>query len=279
MAAARSNYYLPNPGPWPITVSAALFLLTLGFALLINDVTAAGWFMLAGVTVLVVMAFRWFGKVIDENENGIYNPQVDRSFRISMAWFIFSEVMLFGALFGALFYMRLMAVPTLGETESLWPGYEGAWPSSGPKGSQFTPMAAWGIPAVNTVLFLSSSATVIWAHSGLLRDNRAQLVVGLVLTVALGLTFLGLQIYEYARAYTELGLTLKTGAYGATFFILTGFHGFHVVIGAIMLIVILLRAIRGHFTPENHFGFEGVAWYWHFLDVVWLCLFIFVYWL
>jgi cytochrome c oxidase subunit 3 len=199
--------------------------------------------------------------------------------------------MFFAAFFGALFYVRQYAVPWLGDTELLWPGFDAIWPTAGPKGpipitpdtvagdNQFSPMGAWGIPAINTLILLSSGATVTWAHWGLIKDNRAQLVTGLFLTVALGITFLALQAYEYVHAYTELGLTLKTGVYGATFFILTGFHGFHVTMGTIMLIVILARSLRGHFRPNQHFGFEAVAWYWHFVDVVWLFLFIFVYWL
>ena len=279
MSAAPGSYYLPNPSPWPIVGSIGLFVLALGFVLLMNGGMLAPWLMLAGAAIIIVMMFGWFGKVIDESERGIYNHQVDRSFRMGMAWFIFSEIMFFGAFFGALFYMRIFSVPILGETDLLWPTFDGVWPTSGPKGGAFTPMGAWGIPAINTLILLTSGATVTWAHWGLLKDNRAQLVFGLFLTVALGVAFIALQAYEYAHAYKELGLTLKVGAYGATFYMLTGFHGFHVTMGTIMLLVILLRAMKGHFTPEHHFGFEGVAWYWHFVDVVWLGLFIFVYWL
>ena len=200
-----------------------------------------------------------------------------------MSWFIFSEVMFFAAFFGALFYMRALSVPGLssGDTmELLWPQFKGGWPASGPGSADpFTPMGAWGIPAINTLILLSSGATVTWAHWGLKKNNRFQLNLGLFLTVALGLLFLFLQAYEYHHAYTELNLTLTTGAYGATFFMLTGFHGFHVTLGTIMLIVILVRRMKGHFTPEHHFGFEAVSWYWHFVDVVWLLLFILVYWL
>ncbi len=282
MSAAPGSYYLPNPSPWPLIGSVGLFSLALGFILTINPAVGHGlgpWLMLLGAGIVIYMLFGWFGKVIDESEGGIYNKQVDSSFRLGMAWFIFSEVMFFAIFFGALFYVREYAVSWLSETKLLWPGFEGAWPTSGPKGSPFTPMAAWGIPAINTLILLSSGATVTWAHWGLLKDNRAQLIVGLFLTIALGLTFLGLQAFEYIHAYTELGLTLKTGVYGSTFFMLTGFHGFHVTLGSIMLIVVLLRSIKGHFTPDHHFAFEGVAWYWHFVDVVWLLLFIFVYWL
>ena len=140
-------------------------------------------------------------------------------------------------------------------------------------------MGAWGIPAINTLILLTSGVTVTWAHWGLLNSNRKQLIAGLAMTVALGIAFLCLQAYEYHHAYESLGLTLGSGAYGATFFMLTGFHGFHVTLGTIMLIVILLRSMKGHFTADHHFGFEGVAWYWHFVDVVWLLLFVLVYWL
>jgi cytochrome c oxidase subunit 3 len=292
MSAAHGGYYLPNPSPWPIITSAGLFTLALGFVLFMNDLAAGPWFMLAGAAVIVLMMIRWFGQVVGESEGGLYNKQVDLSFRWGMAWFIFSEVMFFAAFFGTLFYVRQFAVPWLGDTELLWPGFDATWPTAGPKGPaivepgmltdaarQFTPMAAWGIPALNTAILLTSGATVTWAHWGLLKDNRAQLITGLFLTVVLGITFLAFQAYEYVHAYTQMGLTLKTGIYGATFFMLTGFHGFHVTVGTIMLIAILGRALKGHFRPDSHFGFEAVAWYWHFVDVVWLFLFIFVYWL
>ena len=291
MSAPQGSYYLPNPSPWPIITSSGLFLLALGTVLTLNSVGAGVWLVLTGAAVIVYMMIRWFGQVIDESEDGIYNAQVDRSFRWGMAWFIFSEVMFFAVFFGALFYIRLFAVPWLGDTELLWPGFDAAWPTAGPAGpaavpadslpgvNQFSPMGAWGIPALNTLILLSSGATVTWAHWGLLKDNRAQLVTGLFLTVALGITFLTFQAYEYVHAYTELDLTLKTGVYGSTFYMLTGFHGFHVTMGTIMLIVILGRCIKGHFSSKHHFGFEAVAWYWHFVDVVWLFLFIFIYWL
>ena len=290
MSAANGGYYLPNPSPWPIITSAGLFSLALGFVLGINGIGFGKWVALAGAAVLIWVMFRWFGEVIGESEGGKYDAQVDRSFRWGMAWFIFSEVMFFAAFFGALFYVRQWAGPWLGDTELLWPGFDFNWPSAGPKGpiaiepdttpaaNQFSPMGAWGIPAINTAILLSSGATITWAHWGLFKNNRAQLITGLFLTVALGVTFLALQAYEYIHAYTAMGLTMKTGIYGATFFMLTGFHGFHVTLGTIMLIVILGRALKGHFRPDHHFGFEAVAWYWHFVDVVWLFLFIFVYW-
>ncbi len=291
MATTHGSYYLPNPSPWPIITSAGLFSLALGTVLTINAISAGPWVMALGGVIIVSMMVSWFGQVIGESEGGVYNAQVDRSFRWGMAWFIFSEVMFFAAFFGALFYVRNFAIDWIGSDDLLWPGFDPTWPTAGPKGpipvphdvlpgpNQFTPMAAWGIPALNTAILLSSGVTVTIAHWGLLKNNRAQLITGLFFTVALGIMFLGFQAYEYVHAYTELGLTLKTGIYGTTFFMLTGFHGFHVTIGTIMLIVILSRSLVGHFNAQHHFGFEAVAWYWHFVDVVWLFLFIFVYWL
>jgi cytochrome c oxidase subunit 3 len=199
-----------------------------------------------------------------------------------MGWFIFSEVMFFAAFFGALFYARVLSVPWLGDLEQklLWPDFSAQWPTAGPYASDpFSPMGAWGIPAFNTLLLLSSGVTVTWAHWALKAGNRGQLILGLVLTIVLGFTFLGFQAYEYIHAYSELNLKLTSGIYGSTFFMLTGFHGFHVTVGAIMLTVILFRCIAGHFKPDHHFAFEAVSWYWHFVDVVWLLLFVLVYWL
>jgi len=283
MSTQAGRYYIPDPSRWPIFGSIALLLMAFGATMWFNMVAAGPWLVAAGMAVLTYMLFGWFGTVIHESEGGRYNRQVDVSFRWGMSWFIFSEVMFFAAFFGALFYMRTLAVPGLGEGETasqLWPNFKAGWPVSGPGiESTFTPMGAWGIPAINTLILLSSGATVTWAHWGLKKGNRGQLTLGLLLTIALGVLFLCLQAYEYHHAYTEYNLKLTSGAYGATFFMLTGFHGFHVTLGTIMLIVIFGRALRGHFTAEHHFGFEAVSWYWHFVDVVWLLLFVLVYWL
>jgi cytochrome c oxidase subunit 3 len=284
--AQTEKYYLPQPSLWPIIGSVALLVMAVGGVMTMREIDHGGWVLLAGVAILLYMMFGWFGEVIRDSEAGRYNKQVDSSFRWSMSWFIFSEVMFFAAFFGALFYTRVLSVPWLGEGDTmqqLWPNFQASWPTAGPgltaDGLKFTPMGAWGLPAINTLLLLSSGVTVTWAHWGLKKNKRSQLIIGLAMTVALGALFLSLQAYEYHHAYTEMGLTLGAGAYGATFFMLTGFHGFHVLIGTTMLIVMLLRSIAGHFTADHHFAFEAVSWYWHFVDVVWVLLFILVYWL
>ena len=277
-----AKYYIPEPSKWPIVGSISLFLMATGAALWINGGDFGKWMLLAGFLGLVYMMFGWFGTVIGESEGGSFNKQVDVSFRWGMSWFIFSEVMFFAAFFGALFWARVMSVPDLGNLESklLWPGFAAAWPSIGPgRTDGFTPMDPWGLPALNTLLLLTSGVTLTWAHHALKAGHRGQLILGMFLTIALGFAFLGCQAYEYIHAYSDLNLKLTSGFYGSTFFMLTGFHGFHVTVGAIMLTVILFRCIKGHFRPEHHFGFEAVAWYWHFVDVVWLGLFVFVYWI
>ena len=286
MSTTNGGYYLPEPSHWPIVGSIGMFLTLGGFAYFLND--GSPMVMAAGAVVLLVMLFGWFGTVISESEAGKYNEQVDMSFRWSMGWFIFSEVMFFAAFFGTLFYARIYSIPWLGgaghnamTNELLWPAFDAMWPTNGPGevGGEFTTMGPWGIPAINTLILLTSGVTVTWAHWGLKMGKRGQLILGLLATVALGFIFLGLQVYEYIHAYDELNLTLESGMYGTTFFMLTGFHGLHVTLGATMLLIILLRAMKGHFSAEHHFAFEAVAWYWHFVDVVWLGLFVFVYWL
>jgi cytochrome c oxidase subunit 3 len=283
MVSDASKYFVPEPSRWPIFGSIALLLMAFGATMWINrDPIMGPWVLALGAAVLIYMLFGWFGTVIREGQKGYYNKSVDTSFRWSMSWFIFSEVMFFAAFFGALFYMRVLSVPWLGDLDNklLWPEFSAQWPVAGPGlNEKFTPMGAMGIPALNTLLLLSSALTVTWAHWGLKKNNRGQLVLGLLLTILLGATFLGFQAYEYFHAYSELNLKLTTGAYGSTFYLLTGFHGLHVTLGTIMLIVIFFRAVVGHFTPEHHFGFEAVSWYWHFVDYVWILLFIFVYWL
>jgi cytochrome c oxidase subunit 3 len=280
--AGKPYYYVPQPSYWPITGSCALLLMASGTASWINGYSFGPWLVAAGFAVLLFMLFGWFGTVIRESEHHMYNQKVDYSFRWGMGWFIFSEVMFFAAFFGALFYVRNVSVPDLGSLASklVWPDFTAGWPTVGPYVKEpFTPMAAMGIPLLNTILLVSSGFTLTVAHHGLKKNDRGQLKLWLFLTIVLGVTFLALQAYEYTHAYSELNLKLSTGVYGSTFFMLTGFHGFHVTIGAIMLSVMLARTFRGHFTPDHHFAFEAAAWYWHFVDVVWLLLFVLVYWL
>jgi cytochrome c oxidase subunit 3 len=288
MEHAQERYYVPHGTRWPIMGSIGLFLLTLGTGLWLNEVAGGTVVAVLGVLAVTVMVFGWFSTVIAESERGAYNAQVDASFRWGMSWFIFSEVVFFAVFFGTLFYARQLVVPWLaGEGDNffthllLWPDFENRWPSAGPNLSreEFESMAAWGVPALNTAILLSSGVTITIAHHMLRGGRRRALAVWLGLTWLLGGAFLVFQAEEYAHAYAELNLRLDTGIYGATFFMLTGFHGLHVTLGTIMLIIVWLRVLRGHFTRERHFAFEAVAWYWHFVDVVWLGLFIFVYWL
>ena len=279
----RQHYYVPQPMYWPVLGSLSLFLMALGGVFVMNA-AMGGWVAIAaGFVLLLYMMLRWFGAVIAESEGGKYHEREDMSFRWGMSWFIYSEVMFFAAFFGALFYIRVLSVPDLASLEHndlLWPGFKGAWPSAGPGFEEtFSPMGAWGLPAINTLLLLSSGVTVTIAHWALKEGNRGLLNLFLFLTIALGVIFLGVQAVEYGHAYADLNLKLTTGAYGSTFFMLTGFHGFHVTVSAIMLAVIFARCLKGHFKPDRHFAFEAVAWYWHFVDVVWLGLFVFVYWL
>ncbi len=286
MSSSTGGYYLPAPSHWPIVGSVGMFLMLFGFASFLHG--GSSLIMIAGAAIIIVMLFGWFGTVINESLSGKYNAQVDTSFRMGMGWFIFSEVMFFAAFFGALFYARMWAIPWLGGSsnnvmtnELLWPTFEAIWPTNGPGavGGEFQTMGAWGIPAINTLILLTSGVTITWAHWGLKKEDRTQLILGLMATVALGFLFIGFQAYEYYHAYNDLNLKLTSGMYGSTFFMLTGFHGLHVTLGATMLLVILIRSMKGHFSNENHFAFEAVAWYWHFVDVVWLGLFVFVYWL
>jgi len=288
MAQAQNSYYVPHGSHWPVTGSIGLFGIMMGAAIWLNGASIGPVLLAVGFAILVVMLFGWFGTVIRESEGGMYNADVDTSFRMGMGWFIFSEVMFFAAFFGALFYARNIAVPWLGGSsnnfftnELLWPNFSAAWPTNGPGevGGSFDSMGAWGIPALNTAILLTSGVTLTVAHHAMQQGHRSTLNIFLALTFILGFIFMGFQAYEYIHGYNDLNLTLESGIYGTTFYMLTGFHGLHVTLGAIMLLVVWLRCMRGHFKPDHHFAFEAVAWYWHFVDVVWLFLFIFVYWL
>lgn len=283
---AETLYYIPHGTKWPIIGSVGMITMLVSAANWLNGSATAQWVFWLGLAILIFMLFGWFGTVIRESQAGLYNAQVDISFRLGMSWFIYSEVMFFAVFFGTLFYVRTLAVPWLGgegtgaiTNEVLWQGYLPVWPTNGPAnvGGDFGTIPAFGVPFINTLILLTSGLTVTLAHQALKNDNRKWLVLWLATTVTLGFFFVYLQAGEYVEAYTELGLTLGSGIYGATFFMLTGFHGLHVTLGAIMLTVIMIRCMKGHFTPRNHFAFEAAAWYWHFVDVVWLGLFIFVY--
>jgi cytochrome c oxidase subunit 3 len=288
MSHAEDRYYVPHGSHWPIVGSVGLLFLMVGVSNWLNGADIGFWIMLTGVAVMVFMLVGWFGTVIGESQGGLYNDQVDHSFRMGMFWFIFSEVMFFAAFFGALFYARNMSVPWLGGDSNnfftnllLWNGFEASWPTNGPAdiGGEFEVMEPFGLPLINTAILLTSSVTVTIAHHALIAGQRGILKTFLALTFILGFIFVFLQAEEYIHAYEALNLKLTSGIYGSTFFMLTGFHGMHVTIGAIMLTIIWLRVMKGHFTATNHFAFEAVAWYWHFVDVVWIGLYVFVYWM
>ena len=288
------SYYVPDQSKLPIMMAIALFVTVFGAGTMINDMSAevtdsgAHWILFTGLGLIFATLYIWFGTVIRENHADMYSPQLKRSFVWGMGWFIFSEVMFFAAFFGALYYVRNFAVPWLGGegdkgvSNMLWPEFQAAWPLvSTPDGAAFPGphelVDPWHLPLINTILLLSSSVTLHIAHTALKAGNRAKLKLLLGVTVALGAAFMVIQIIEYGEAYSHMGLTLNAGIYGSTFFMLTGFHGFHVTIGGIMLFIMLLRVMKGHFKADDHFGFEAASWYWHFVDVVWVGLFLFVY--
>ncbi len=288
MSQTRGQYFVPHGTHWPILLTISLVILMTGVTQIFNQSGSGVTQSWIGLALVLSILFMWFRDVVNESESGTYTFWEDMTFRWGMGWFIFSEVMFFAAFFGALFYGRVLSLDWLGGAgagevthQLLWSGWEYVWPSNGPAGmgGDFKVMGAWGLPAINTALLLTSGVTVTYAHHALKANNRKGLIIGLFLTVALGFGFVYLQGVEYAHAYSDLNLTLESGMYGSTFFMLTGFHGMHVTLGAIMLTVMLFRSMKGHFTPENHFAFEAAAWYWHFVDVVWLGLFVFVYWI
>ena len=290
--STNTAYYIPHKATWPIIGTIGLMTMLAGFANYLNGSSIGPTLMVVGLLVFITMLVGWFTLQAHESETGMYNKEVGISYRHGMMWFIFSEIVFFAVFFGTLWYTRNLSVPWLSEdvtkmtkdtAEALFGSgnttFVSTWPTNGPGkvGGDFEPMGAWGLPFLNTLILLSSGASCTWAHHGLLAKNRDQLIKGLITTVALGFLFVMFQAFEYHEAYTEMGLTLGSGVYGSTFFMLTGFHGFHVCVGAIILSVVLFRSWKGHFKPENHFAFEAAAWYWHFVDVVWLGLFIFVY--
>lgn len=297
MTEKTTQYYVPEKSPWPFITAVALFLVAYGAAsfiqqnsgsgLVTNTGSSGSYILPLGLLIIVTMMFVWFRDTIKESLANMNSTQMDRSYRMGMLWFIFSEVMFFGAFFGTLFYARILSVPWLGGAgeeamthELLWPNFQAMWPLIlTPGGTVTEAMPAWGLPFLNTVILVVSSITLTIAHHALIAGQRGKLLIALFITLLLGFSFLFFQVEEYMHAYTEMGLTLQSGIYGSTFFMLTGFHGMHVTIGAIMLTIMFVRAAKGHLTQDNHFAFEAAAWYWHFVDVVWLFLFISVYWL
>lgn len=285
------TYYVPAQSHWPIVGAVALFLIAVGAANYVTDIKNAtsgsgGYILLAGIALVIYMMYGWFNNVINESMAGKYSAQMDNSFRQGMSWFIFSEVMFFAAFFGALLYARTLSVPWLGGADNnamtgavLWPEFTSVWPLiKTPDGTETTAMGWYGLPLINTILLLTSSVTAHLAHVALEQDKRPQLKFWLGLTVLLGIVFLYCQALEYSHGYAdEMKLYLTSGIYGNTFYMLTGFHGMHVTLGTIMLLVMLIRVFKGHFTPKNHFAFQAASWYWHFVDVVWVFLFVFVY--
>ncbi|MDC8784157.1 cytochrome c oxidase subunit 3 [Roseateles koreensis] len=294
MSAATSTgktpyYFVPGPSRHPVMAAIGLFFVMLGAGQWINDHDWGKYSLIFGLLWFFMVLKQWFGEAIRESEGGQYSNRIDASFRWSMGWFIFSEVMFFAAFFGALYWARVHSLPNLGSMENslLWPDFKAIWPSTAagftasPAGTvePFATMGPWPLPTINTALLLTSGVTLTVAHHALIAGNRGKTIAFMWLTVLLGVTFLCVQGYEYHHAYSELNLKLSSGIYGSTFFMLTGFHGFHVFVGMLMLLFITLRLQKGHFTKERHFGFEGAAWYWHFVDVVWLGLYMIVYWM
>ena len=276
-------YYVPADSAHPVRASVALLIVLIGAALWVNSVSFAPFMVGAGLLMLFVVLWGWFGDAIRESQAGLNSQRVDHSYRWSMAWFIFSEVMFFAAFFGSLWYVREITTPWLSSIDHqnmLWPNFTGTWPNFGPAGvvEEFQTVGPFWLPTINTALLLTSGLTLTIAHHALRAGQRGKTAFWLASTVILGFIFVACQAYEYIHAYNDLNLKFNSGAYGSLFYMLTGFHGFHVLLGATMLLVIFFRVVKGHFTPDSHFGFEGAAWYWHFVDVVWLGLYLFIYW-
>ena len=276
-------YFVPGPSRWPVLMGTAMLATMIGASGWVNGMSWGKPLNIVGIIAALFVLYHWFGDAIAESEGGLYNARIDTSYRWSMSWFIFSEVMFFGAFFGALFYARAITMPWLADLDHklLWPDFAGVWGNIGPAGTieKFETMGPFPIPTINTALLLTSGVTLTISHHALRANERSKAAFWLFATVVLGAVFMGFQAYEYMHAYSELNLKLTSGIYGSTFFMLTGFHGFHVTMGGIMLSVVLYRLMKGHFTPDHHFAFEGAAWYWHFVDVVWLGLYVVVYWM
>ncbi len=265
-AAAHQHehpYHLVEPSPWPIIGSFAALLLTGGAVMWMHEIGAGEWIMSLGFIGILVTMWGWWRDVIHEAREGYHTEVVARGLRLGMALFITSEVLFFAAFFWAFFWGALVPPELVAVS----------WPPEGVE-----PIPTWEIPFLNTLILLTSGATVTWAHHAIKQNDNRTAFKALLLTVLLGLTFTFFQGYEYYQAIVHEGFTLQDGIFGSAFYMATGFHGFHVQIGTIFLIVCTIRAWKGDFTPERHVGFEAAAWYWHFVDAVWLFLFTFVYW-
>ncbi len=296
--AQQHDYHLVNPSPWPLVGSTGGFLMAIGLINWMHDIFLGGGptIFLLGLAIVLYTMFGWWRDVIKEAHEGHHTPVVQLHYRYGMVLFIASEVMFFvawfWAFFGAALYpeaggqaFMLSGGEALTGDVALTAGYlEGVVMEGGQvarnyfTGAEWPPagievLDPWHFPLINTVILLTSGTTVTWAHHALIHGDRQGLKWGLVLTIVLGLVFTAIQAYEYSIAPFEFGGNI----YGATFFMATGFHGFHVIVGTIFLVVCLLRALAGDFTPKQHFGFEAAAWYWHFVDVVWLFLFASIY--
>ena len=251
------SYHLVEPSPWPAVGAASAFGLALGAIMYMHEMPFGAAIMAVALLAILYTMYMWWRDVIREAEHqGHHTPIVQLGMRYGMILFIASEVMFFVAFFWAFF------------DASLYPD-TGIWPPA-----EVEPFDAFDIPLANTLILLLSGCTVTWAHAALLQNDRRNLVLGLGVTIVLGMAFTALQAYEYVHA----SFGFVDGIYSSTFYMATGFHGFHVIVGTCFLIVCWFRARAGHFKPDHHFGFEAAAWYWHFVDVVWLFLFVCIYW-
>ncbi|MDR0212654.1 MAG: cytochrome c oxidase subunit 3 [Comamonas sp.] len=282
-------YYVPAESSHPVMAAIGLFFMILGAGTWINGHEWGMYSLFFGLIWWLSILFVWFRDAARESQAGLNSRRIDLSYRWSMSWFIFSEVMFFGAFFTALWWARVHSVPALGSlsNELLWPNFQAVWPSvaAGATASPadivepFKTVGPFWLPTINTALLLTSGVTLTIAHHALQVNNRARCISFMWMTVILGVTFLCVQGYEYHHLYTDYNLKLNSGVFGSTFYMLTGFHGFHVLVGMLMLFFITIRLMKGDFTDKSHFGFEGAAWYWHFVDVVWVFLYILVYWM
>ncbi|HUF45225.1 MAG TPA: cytochrome c oxidase subunit 3, partial [Aestuariivirgaceae bacterium] len=266
--APHHDYHLVAPSPWPIVGAVSAFVLAVGAITWMHG--WAPWLMVIGAVGVLYTMFMWWRDVIHEAHAGDHTPVVQLHMRYGMMLFIASEVMFFVAWFWAFFNASLYpADPTMVARTEL---FAGQWPPE-----NIIPFNPWHLPLINTLILLTSGTTVTWAHHSLLHNDRKGLVWGLLCTIVLGMLFTSIQAYEYGHAAFAFTQQAGGNVYGSVFFMATGFHGFHVIVGTIFLIVCLFRALAGHFTPQQHFGFEAAAWYWHFVDVVWLFLFSCIY--